>query len=489
MPSTLFAKKPLSLLLEETDRVRFGLRRVLGPSQLAFFTLGTIVGGGIFVVIGEAAARHAGPAVIVSLAIAGIVSLLSALCYVELAAMTPVSGSAYTYTYASLGELPGFTVGWILVLEYIAAMATLSIGWSGYFVSLMSRLSIEFPYHLTASPTNLVGTDAAQAHGTINLPAALVVLVISIFLVIGIRESASGNAFISLLKFLVILGVILTGVFYLNKLNWFPFVPANTGSFGDMGLSGIMVAAGLLVFVYFGADAVATTTEEVRNPQRDIPTALVSGVVITILLYVLLSAIVIGTVKYTQLNVPNSLTGFINEVAGLQSLAIILEAGIIISLSSMLLILSFGASRILFAIARDGLLPRPLSRIHPRFRTPHVAAIVSSLLTAILAGLLPFGTAVRLVSLCLLITFAVPCAGVLILRRTAPDYERPFKVPLALLVAPLGLFSCIGLLVSLLLDDWVSGLILLVCVGFGIGVYAFYGYKRSHLRRATLNSL
>lgn len=483
MPSTLFAKKPLSL--EETAKGQFGLRRLLGPTQLAFFALGVIVGGGIFVIIGGAAARYAGPAVTVSLAIAGLVILLSSLCYIELAAMTPVGGSAYTYTYASLGELPGFTVGWILVLEYIAAIATLSVGWSGYFVSLLGRFNIKLPDHLTVSPANLIGTDAIQSNGTINLPAILIVSAISIFLIIGYRESASGNAFITLLKFLVILGVILTGIFYVNKLNWIPFIPANTGSFGDMGLSGIIVAAGLLVFVYFGADAVATSAEEAKNPQRDIPIGLLFGMIITIVLYILLSIIVIGTVKYTQLDVPNPFSKVINEIDVIRPLSIFLEAGIIISLSSTLLILSVGASRILFAIARDGLLPTSLSTIHPRFKTPYVAVIVISLLTAILAGFLPFGIAVRLVSLCILITFAVPCAGVLVLRRTAPSYFRPFKVPFAPLLAFMGLFSCLGLIVSLLLSDWVSGLILLVWVGFGMGIYSFYGYKHSSLRRLT----
>ena len=468
-----------------------GLRRVLGPTQLMMLGVGAIIGTGIFVLTGQAAAAHAGPAIVLSMVVAGLASVLAALCYSEFASSVPVSGSAYTYAYATLGEFVAWIIGWDLILEYALGAATVAVGWSGNFVTLLNQLGLAFPAALSAAP----GTQVAVAGGdpvtaVFNLPAVLITAAVTILLVFGVSESATVNSAIVVIKVVVILVVIGAGAFFIDPANWRPFIPENTGEFGEFGWSGILRGAGVIFFAYIGFDAVSTSAQEARNPQRDMPRGILGSLAVCTVLYVLVSGVMVGLVPYREmLNEPAPLVVAVEAAADraadtawqgpMAAVRVLVTVGALAGLSSVMVVMILAQPRIFLAMARDGLLPPWASRIHPRFRTPHISTIVTGIAVAIAAGLTPIGTLGSLVSIGTLMAFVIVSFGIIVLRRTRPDLPRPFRMPMVPLLPLLSATVSLTLMMGL---PWATWERLILWMGIGVVFYFVYGYRRSRLR-------
>ena len=459
-------------------------KRTLGPWNLTLLGIGAIIGAGIFVVTGTAAAQHAGPAIVISFILAGVGCLFAGLCYAEFAAMIPVAGSAYTYAYATLGELAAWTIGWDLTLEYLFASSTVAVGWSGYFTSfLKDYLHITLPKDLTESPL-IVDPGQHLPHVTghiMNLPAVALVLLITTLLAIGIQESATVNNAIVFLKVAVVLLVIGFGFAHVHPGNWHPLIPPNTGEFGQYGMSGILAGAGVIFFAYIGFDAVSTAAQETKNPQRDLPIGILASLAVCTVLYILMALVLTGLVHFTRLNVPDPVYMAIREIPALAWMRPIVALGAIAGLSSVVLVMLMGQPRILYAMAKDGLLPPFFSRVHPRFKTPFSATIVTGLVSAVIAGLFPIGILGELVSIGTLFAFVIVCAGILILRYRSPELPRPFRAPFVPLVPILGILSCGSLMAGLGFETWIR---LFGWMAIGFAVYFGYGRKSSRAGRA-----
>ncbi len=477
MPSPLLRTKPLAALMGDTTSEANRLRRALGPWDLVALGIGCILGVGIFVLPGVEAANHAGPGIILSFAIAAAACACAALCYAELAAMIPVSGSAYTYGYATLGELPAWIIGWDLILEYMVGACLVSIGWSAYFVNLFDNMlrpwGLALPRSLTSAP--LDWSDATHRFVTtgswINLPAVVVLAVLTALLVRGIRESSNVNVTIVIVKLAVILFFVLLAVWYVNPGNWKPFMP--------FGFSGVMTAAAIVFLAYVGFDAVSTAAEEAINPQRDMPIGIMGSLAVATVLYIAVSAIMTGVVPYTKLGVADPVALVLNELH-MPWASIIVSLGAIAGITSVLLVLLLGQPRILFAMSRDGLLPARLSQVHPRFHTPHVTTIITGIIVAVGAALLPIRVVAELCSIGTLFAFVIVCAGVIVLRFTRPELARPFRVPLFPLLPGLGIVLCGYLMVSLPGTAWERFVVWLV-----IGLVIYFAYSRRSSRLAT----
>jgi APA family basic amino acid/polyamine antiporter len=477
MPSPLLRTKPLAALMGDTTSEAQRLRRALGPWDLVALGIGCILGVGIFVLPGVEAANHAGPGIILSFAIAAAACACAALCYAELAAMIPVSGSAYTYGYATLGELPAWIIGWDLILEYMVGACLVSIGWSAYFVNLFDNMlrpwGLALPRSLTSAP--LDWSDATHRFVTtgswINLPAVVVLAVLTALLVRGIRESSNVNVTIVIVKLAVILFFVLLAVWYVNPGNWQPFMP--------FGFKGVMTAAAIVFLAYVGFDAVSTAAEEAINPQRDMPIGIMGSLAVATVLYIAVSAIMTGVVPYTKLGVADPVALVLNELH-MPWASIIVSLGAIAGITSVLLVLLLGQPRILFAMSRDGLLPARLSRVHPRFHTPHVTTIATGIIVAVGAALLPIRVVAELCSIGTLFAFVIVCAGVIVLRFTRPELARPFRVPLFPLLPGLGIVLCGYLMVSLPGTAWERFVVWLV-----IGLVIYFAYSRRSSRLAT----
>ncbi|MGO9022272.1 MAG: amino acid permease [Syntrophobacteraceae bacterium] len=452
------------------------MRRTLGPWNLVTLGIGGIIGAGIFVITGQAAAQYAGPAISISFLISGIACGFAGLCYAELASIIPISGSAYTYAYAAFGELIAWIIGWDLVLEYLFAASTVAVGWSGYVVSFLCEMGIVVPSTLAGAPLRNTTVEGWQLTGAIlNLPAVLIVLVLTVLLVLGVRGSARFNNAIVLVKVTVITLFICFGVFYIRRDNWTPFIPKNTGIFGQYGFSGILRGAAVVFFAYLGFDAVTTAAQECRNPQKDMSTGVLGSLILCTLLYVLVALVLTGMVKYDLLLVPNPIAFGVNAAGpGLLWLRPLINIGAIAGLSSVILVVLFGQSRILYTMAADGLLPAQLARVHPAYRTPHITTILTGLLGAILAAGFPVSVLCEMVSVGTLFAFVVVCLGVLVLRRTAPDLPRPFKVPGGPIVPILG--ASVSLLQMVFLP-MVTLLRLVIWMVIGLGIY--FGVRHS----------
>jgi basic amino acid/polyamine antiporter, APA family len=456
------------------------LRRALTATQLTLLGIGGIIGTGIFVLTGTAAANHAGPALALSFVLAGIGCTLAGLCYAEFAAMIPVSGSAYSYSYATLGEGVAWFIGWNLVLEYLFAVATVSVGWSGYAVSLLNQLGVHIPAVLSNAPLGSVGESVhlVRTGALINLPAVLIVAAIATICYIGIKQSAAFNSVIVAIKVTVVVAFILFGVSYINTANWHPFVPANTGP-GQFGWTGIIAASGVIFFAYIGFDAISTAAQETKNPQRDMPIGILASLIICTILYVTVALVLTGMVNYGELDVAAPVALALDKYSALHWLGLPVKLGAVAGMTSVMLVMTIAQARIFFAMARDGLLPPFFGRVHARFRTPSTGTVVTGVTAAIIGGLFPVKLLAEVVSIGTLSAFVTVCIGVLVLRRTRPDLPRPFRAPWPWFTCIAGSLVCLLMMVFLGPPTWWR---LIVWTAIGALIYALYGYRHSRLR-------
>ena len=476
---SLFVRKDLQALLAEAGAGT--LKRELGPLALVTLGIGAVIGAGIFVYTGIVASQNAGPALTLSMVLAGIACAFAGICYAELASMIPVAGSAYTYAYATMGELIAWIIGWDLVLEYSLSSSSVAVGWTGYAVILLGELGITVPPRLTGAPgTSVLLPDGSSVTALFNLPAVLVCLAITALLVIGIRESARVNTTIVIIKVAVLALFVIVGARYVNSANLHPFIPPNTGQFGSFGWSGILRGAGIIFFAYIGFDAVSTASQEAKNPGRDIPIGILVSLAICTVIYIAVGLVMVGLVPYTSLNVPSPIAVAI-QATGLKWLPPIINIGAICGLSSVILVNLLAQSRIFYSMSRDGLLPPVFAKLHPRFRTPHVTTAIIGVLVAIAAGLLPIAVLGQLVSMGTLLAFAIVCTGVLILRKIEPDVPRPFKTPGMPWVSIFGTLICLYLMSGLPLRTWIR---LFVWLAIGLTIYFGYGrFRAAALRK------
>jgi basic amino acid/polyamine antiporter, APA family len=490
MASQLLATKSITELQDADSSSEHKLNRALSAWSLTALGIGGIIGTGIFVLTGTAAALHAGPALAVSFIIAGIGCALAGLCYAEFAAMIPVSGSAYSYAYATLGEGIAWFIGWNLVLEYLFAVATVSVGWSGYVVSLLEQLHKLYPViplipdAFSHAPLKAASPDSLQIVRTgaiINLPAMLIVGAISTICYIGIRQSSAFNAVIVAIKVTVVVVFILMGVGHINVANWHPFIPPPVnGTFsGTYGWWGVVAASGVIFFSYIGFDAISTASQEARNPQRDMPIGIMASLIICTVLYVIMALVMTGMVSYKDLNVAAPVALALDRYPALGWLSLPVKIGAVAGITSVMLVMTLAQARIFYAMARDGLLPKWFAKVHPTFRTPSTGTAVTGICSAIIGGLLPVGILGEMVSIGTLAAFVTVCLGVLVLRHTQPNLPRPFKAPLPWLTCTAGAAICFLMMVSLGIPTWIR---LVVWTAIGIVVYAVYGYRNSRVR-------
>ena len=476
----IFATIPIADMSQSTDGVQ--LNRTLGPGALTAIGIGGIIGTGIFVLTGLAAAQHAGPAIPLSFIVAALGCVFAGLCYAEFSSMVPVSGSAYAYSYATLGEFVAWFVGWNLVLEYMLAAATVAVGWSRYFVKLMDELHIALPTNLLSAPfTGEAGHAFASSGALINVPAIFIAALATTICVIGIRQSATFNGFVVAIKVSIVVLVIAFGAFFVNTAYWHPYIPENTGTFGEFGVSGILRASGIIFFAYIGFDAVSTAAQEAKNPQRDMPIGILGSLIICTILYILMSAVMTGLVPYPQLNDAAPVVVALQAHPQLLWLKIWVIVGALAGLTSVILVMILAQARIFLTMAQHGLLPPSFAKVHPKYRTPHVATIVTGLFAMIAAGLLPINVLSEMVSIGTLIAFIVVCIGVLVLRHTRPDLPRPFRVKGIWFVSIMGVIFCGVMAATLDKLTWVR---LVAWTVIGVIVYFGYGYSRSHLRKS-----
>ena len=521
----LFLTKPLGQLLNESKETG-GLKRTLTALNLTTLGIGAIIGAGIFVLTGQAAAQYAGPGIVISFIISGLACGFAGLCYAEFASMIPIAGSAYTYSYATLGEFFAWIIGWDLILEYLFAASTVSVGWSGYVVSFLKDLGVVLPPAFTGATGTVMinipdigwkSLDAFAAtaesagynlaslqHVTciLNLPAMFIVALLSTLLVIGIRESANFNNIMVITKVSVIVLFIAIGFMFVKSANWHPFIPPNkvestpisdygsfgawlkayASSFGRFGISGILRGAGVIFFAYIGFDAVSTAAQEAKNPQRDMPIGILGSLGISTVLYILVAIVLTGIVSYTTLNVADPVAVGVDAMGkGMFWLRPIVKIAAIAGLSSVILVMLLGQPRIFFTMSKDGLLPSVFSKVHPKFKTPYVSTIITGSVAMIIAGILPIRILGELVSIGTLLAFIIVCLSVLLLRKTRPDIKRPFRTPWVPVVPILGAVICFLQMAALPLDTWLR-LIIWMVVGFTI--YVLYSVKHSKVRNS-----
>ncbi len=480
MLKQLFARK--TDFSDADDSHGPALRRTLGPWGVTALGIGAVIGTGIFVVTGQAAAEHAGPAVLISFMLAAICSGFTALCYAEFATLIPISGSSYSYAYATLGEMVAWFIGWNMVLEYGISASAVAASWTGYFTSLLDNIGIHLPQALTEAPLAYTNGHLVTTGHLINLPAVAIVAALTWLCYVGIRESSGLNVLMVALKVGLIIVVVVAGYRYVDPANWHPFIPASEGT-GKYGWSGIMRGAAMVFFAYIGFEATSTAAQECKNPQKDLPFGTLVSLVICTVLYLAMAAVLTGLISYTQLGTSEPVVTAIRVHPELGWLRWIVEIGALIGLSSVILVMIIAQPRIFMVMSRDGLLPPVFGRIHPRHRTPHINTLITGTGIAILAAIFPLDLLADLTSMGTLIAFVAVCTGVLILRYTAPHLPRGFRVPWAWVICPAGVLSCLALLYFM---DWFNWVLMIAWTVGGFAIYFGYGIRHSRLR-AQLN--
>jgi APA family basic amino acid/polyamine antiporter len=503
MANLLKTKRLDTILAESEETGTHTLRRTLGATNLISLGIGAIIGTGIFVLTGPAAARYAGPGVVYCFIVAALGCVFAGLCYAEFAAMIPVAGSAYTYGYATLGEIFAWIIGWDLVLEYAFGAATVCSGWSGYVLSLGQDFGLRLPPELAGTPGStfvlwrghweylgrvgskltMMGINPAtlpQRHGVFNLIAFLGILFVTAILIIGIKESANFNSVIVAVKLIVlVIFLILGGATLLHHpempaINWHPFLPANTGTFGSFGWSGVLRGAGVIFFAYIGFDAVSTAAQEAKNPKRDMPIGILGSLVLCTILYILVALVLTGLVNYKDLNIPDSLAVGI-DVTGVRWGSLLVKFGALGGLTSTMIVMLLGQSRVFFSMSRDGLLPKMFSSVHPKFRTPWISSLTVGLVVAVFASTIPLDKLGEMTSIGTLLAFIIVCAGILVLRSRRPDLPRPFRAPFSPATPILGIVISLAMMLGLPGETWLRLVIWLV-----IGLVIYFGYGRTH---------
>ena len=477
----LLTVKPLSRIKEESEGGAHSLKRTLGPGSLVALGIGAIIGAGLFSITGIAAANYAGPAIALSFVLAAIGCAFAGLCYSEFSTMIPIAGSAYTYAYATMGEFLAWVIGWDLVLEYAVGAATVSISWSSYVVTVLHNLGINLPPYLIASPWQPVQLPNGQlVHGLINLPAVFIICAVSTLLMIGIKESASVNAVVVVIKVAVVLVVIGVGVWFIKGANYTPFIPENTGKFGEFGWSGILRAAGVIFFAYIGFDAVSTAAQEAKNPQKDMPIGIIGSLVICTILYVAFAIVLTGLANYKEFKDAAAPVAVAIAYTPYKWLHPLVNLAVILGLTSVILVMLLGQSRVFFSMSRDGLLPKIFSEIHPKYRTPWRSNILFMIFVSLFSAFAPISVVGEMTSIGTLFAFVIVCAGIMIMRRTQPDVPRPFRTPWVPLVPILGILVNFAMMFGLGWTNWARLLGWLT-----IGLCIYFGYSRFHSRLRT----
>jgi APA family basic amino acid/polyamine antiporter len=464
---SLFATKPIARIMRESEAGEHQLKRTLGPVHLIALGIGAIIGAGLFALTPKAAHDNAGPAVVFSFLIAAFGCAFAGMCYSEFATMIPIAGSAYTYAYATMGELLAWIIGWDLVLEYATGAATVSVSWSKYLVRLFQTFGITLPPALTKSYFE---------GGLVNLPAILIICVVSVVLIVGIQESARLNGLIVALKVAIVVLVIGLGFSYINHANYVPFIPPNTGEFGHYGWSGVMRAAGVIFFAYIGFDAVSTAAQEAKNPQRDMPLGIIGSLGICTLLYVGFAYVLSGIVNYKDMT-DTAIYEALHNI-GYDWLGTGVVIGILAGYTSVILVMLLGQSRVFYSMSRDGLLPKLFSDVHPKFKTPWRCNLVFMAFVSLFSGFVPLSSLGDMTSIGTLLAFVIVCGGILVMRHTHPHLPRPYRTPFVPVVPILGIVVCFAMMASLDMMTWIR---LVVWLIIGLAIYFTYSRSRSHL--------
>lgn len=483
MAKELFIKKSIKTLLNEAQESQHAMKRSLGAVTLVAMGIGAIIGAGIFVLTGQAAAEYAGPGILISFILAAIICVFAALCYAEFASLIPISGSAYTYAYATMGELTAWIIGWGLTMEYLFSAATVSVGWSGYLVSLLQDIGIVIPSKFANPPIQYdMVTGWAKTGAIINLPAMLIIALMGILVAVGIKAAASFNNLMVIIKLSVIALFVACGVAYINSDNLTPFVPQNTGTFGQFGFSGVLRGAGVVFFAFIGFDALSTMAQECRNPQKHMPIGMLGSLGISTLAYIFVGIVLLGVVSYTMLNVPDPIAVAVNALGPkFLWLRFVIKIAILAGLTSVVLVMLLGQARIFYTMSKDGLLPKPFSKISERFHTPFFSTVIVALVCLVLTGTFPVGILGQLTCMGALLAFAIVCFGILVLRYKQPTLHRPFKTPFVPWIPLAGTIACIIQMIALPGVTWVQFLIWMV-----IGCIIYFGYSIKHSKARAL---
>lgn len=481
MIKKFFLRKRLKADFIELDEERHGLKRHLGWFQLIMIGIGAIIGAGIFVITGTAAAQYAGPALVLSFVVASIICVFAGLCYAELSSLIPIAGGSYSYSYVALGELPAWIVGWLVTGQYLLSASTVASGWSGYLKSFLKDWGFAIPDQLALAPFHYeIGHGWYMTGAILDIPAILLVLLIGVMITIGIKAAAHFTNIMVIIKLFTVLLFIVVGVSYVVPENWTPFIPENTGHFGDFGVSGIFRAAGLVFFAYIGFDTVSTLAQDAKRPQQDLPRGILGSLAVCTIAYIVVSAILTGIVSYKFLNVPDPLAVALDALGpAFFWVKTIVKIAILAGLASVVLVQLLGQTRIFLAVGKDGLLPVPFSKVHPKTRTPIASCILTTLAAVVFSGLFPVEILGQLVSMMTLFIFMIVCLGVWILRHTHPEFKRPFKVRFVPLIPILGIVSCFGQMLVLPAITWLQLVIWLV---LGLTIYFTYSIRHSKIR-------